>query len=245
MHTKGISISILTGALLAAGCSAPGVGEAGRDFELYYEDEELDAIEWERDNPDPGDTAEKFDLKIDRERVGARFAFGGETTRGFFQVFTEEFQGTSEATGDTTDKIDLYGAGGGIKGAPIVGQASSDIALMIPFRADLSFALGEESYAEDDVSVGYVELHGDVGFGAEWMGLRPSAGVAFSSIVGAASFEDNSPSPDPDEDYTLTGTNAGFFLDLLYKNEEFPIYGHIRALFGDYEGMTFGIGVKF
>jgi len=240
MHTKGISISILTGVFLAAGCSAPGVGEAGRDFELYYEDEELDTIEWERD--DAGSTS---DLSIDRERIGARFAFGGETTRGFFQVFTEEWQATDQSDGSTGDKIDLYGAGGGIKGAPIVGQASSDIALMIPFRADLSFAYGDESYADEDFMIGYIELHGDVGFGAEWMGLRPSAGVAFSSIVGAATYEDTGPSPGPDEDYTLTGTNAGFFLDLLYKNEEFPLYGHIRALFGNYEGMTFGIGVKF
>ena len=48
-----------------------------------------------------------------------------------------------------------------------------------------------------------------------------------------------------DQDWDLSGTNVGFYVEAAYKHEDFPIYGRIRALMGDYEMTTFGIGFSF
>jgi len=53
------------------------------------------------------------------------------------------------------------------------------------------------------------------------------------------------PSGSADLKYTAAGSNFGFFLDLFYKNADFPLYGHLRFMGGDYEMTTIGIGAKF
>ena len=69
----------------------------------------------------------------------------------------------------------------------------------------------------------------------------PSIGLAISSL-GGAYVEDYLIG---DQDYTLGGFNAGYFLDLLYKNVDFPLYAHLRFQGGDYAVTTIGIGGKF
>lgn len=239
MRTRTSCFGILVVSLLAAACSSVKPGEAGTDIELYYEDQELDKITYENDGstiPQP-----EADVKVQRERIGARFAFGGETTRGFFQVFTEDWQaGSSEG-------LTTYGLGGGMKGTPVIAELSPDVDLILPYRGDLSLAAGA-----DDVNSGgttydralvYIDLHLEAGIGIDWMGFRPSLGLAMSSLGGAFVQE---PTNTSDEfKYTLAGTNFGYFLDLFYKYADFPMYGHLRFQGGDYQMTTFGIGVKF
>jgi len=232
MRKGTLWFGLFVSSLLVSGCASSGHGNKARDFELYLEDGELDSVEF-----DPDASGPTVDSQIERERTGARFAFGGEQARGFFQVFAEEWSGK----GSSLD-LDGFGLGGGVKGAPSVGDAGPDVKLLIPFRADLSFAYGVEETTTADYTLAYVELHADVGFGVEWMGIRPSAGVALSSLSGAYRVD---PVGGSDSDYDVAGSNIGFFFDIRYKHEEFPVYGHFRALSGDYDVVTLGIGVNF
>ena len=226
-----LCLGFLAGSLLAAACSAPGPGEFGNDIEVSYEDSELDKVTFEEDDP-PGSSDY---VKVERKRTGARFAFGGESARGFFQIFGEEWKAGS-ARG-----LDVFGAGGGVMGAPVVSEVNQDLVLIIPYRADISLAFGSDSVGPVDRALGYAEFHGDVGFGLDWLGLRPSIGLAISSLGGAYVLDPGG----GDQDYTLSGFNAGFFLDILYKHPDFPLYGHLRFLTGDYSGTVIGIGGKF
>ena len=234
MNKGTLCAGFLVGSFLATACSTPGPDEAARDFELYYEDGELDTVELEEQDPisPPG---MKMDVKVERERVGARFAFGGESARGFFQIFGEDIKaGSSQA-------LTAYGLGGGVKGAPVVTELGQDAALIIPYRGDISLAYGSDSIGITDRALAYAEFHADVGLGLDWLGLRPSVGVALSTLGGAyvadaAGLEDK---------FTMVGTNVGFFVDLLYKHADFPLYGHVRVQGGDYAMTTFGIGAKF
>jgi len=232
MRRNTLWLGLLAGSVLIAGCSSSGGGRAARDFEVYSEDGELDPVEYEPDSSGP-----TFDRQVERERLGARFAFGGEPARGFFQVFTEEWK-----IKNSTLALDGFGVGGGVKGAPTVGDADAEVKMLIPYRADLSLVYGEEDTATADYALGYVELHADVGFGVEWKGIRPSVGLALSSLAGVYTV---SPDSGVDTDDTLTGSNTGIFFDILYKHEDYPVYGHLRALSGDYDVVTLGIGFKF
>jgi hypothetical protein len=238
MRTNGICIGVLAGTFLITGCSTPGPGEDAREFELFIQDGSLDSLEFE---PEIG--SNKQDYQIDRERVGARFAFGGESTRGFFQVFSEEFSILpNEGGGSENPELDGFGAGGGVKGTPVVSEITPDIDLIIPYRADLSLVFAEGDIGTTDQAMVYADLHLDAGVGVNWRGLRPSLGLALSSVSGVYNEEY---SGGTDQDWDLSGTNVGFYVEAAYKHEDFPIYGRIRALMGDYEMTTFGIGFSF
>lgn len=234
MNKGTLCAGFLVGSLLAAACSTPGPGEPSRDFELYFEDGELDTIEFEEQDPitPPGD---KVDAKVERERVGARFAFGGESARGYFQLFGEDFK-----AGDAKS-LTAYGLGGGVKGAPVASELGQDLDLIIPYRADLSAAYGQDTVAATDRGLAYLEFQAEVGIGVDWVGLRPSVGVVLSALGGAFVADASG----VEDKYTMAGTNLGYFFDLIYKHADFPLYPHVRFQGGDYAATTFGIGGKF
>lgn len=227
-RTTCLAILGLTG--LAASCSSVS-GEPARDFELYFEDSELDALRFEEEDnllPD-------FDARIERERVGARFAWGSRSVRGFFQVFGEEWQSNS------AEPIDLFGLGGGAMGTPVLTDLGKDVDLILPWRGDISGAAGSDSVGPIDRALVYLELHLDIGIGIDWKGLRPSVGIALSSIGGTLAHE----AVGSDLTYTMAGANAGGFLDVQYKHADFPLYGHLRLQGGDYESAILGVGARF
>ena len=217
--------------LLTASCNAVGtlLPQDGRrqpkfDFDVTLVDEELDEVEFD-------DGVTSVDVPVERERVQARFAFGG-TTRGLFQVFAEEFQ-----FGPVS--IDAVGLGGGVKAAPRLNEEESAVGLLLPWGASLSIVVGEEDDPVlDDPLLVYAELLVDVGLAGEWQGLRAGGGVQLSSLAGAI---DSTTLGDPD----LSGVNLGPYVEVLYKHPDFPLYGRFRSVFGDLDRQEFSVGVQF
>ncbi len=228
MRTWTLCLGLLFASPLTSAYAGPSDRHFSRDFEIFAEDGELGAIEF-----DNGSTP-LFDRLIERKRTGARFAWGSETSRGFFHVFGERMDFTS------TMQADLIGIGGGVMGSPVLGTASdAGIDFILPWRADVSLVGGEVETGPGAGDVVYGEVHGDIGFGIDWQGLRPSVGLGLSSLSGAVLYD----SATIDDD--LSGFNAGVFFDVRYKHPEFPMYAHLRVQSGDYEVTTFGIGAKF
>ena len=198
------------------------------DIRLVHSDLEFDEIEFD------GDLGPSTKEEIDRKRTELRFAFGGEASRGVFKIFTEEFTVRPA-------EIDVYGIGGGMVGAPTVGDDSGEVDLIVPYRWDLSVAAGKEddfAGGTDDAELVFGELFVDLGFGIDWRGLRPSVGIEGSLLRGTINSDTRA---DPDVD----GFNAGFFAELRYKHPEAAIYGVFRQHFGDIDGPEFGLGFGF
>ncbi|MEN8149113.1 MAG: hypothetical protein ABFS86_04775 [Planctomycetota bacterium] len=225
-------ICLILSLLLAttAGCQTTGEDPYRRDFELYVEGQELENV-----NLDP-DIGGDIDVGADRDRLGARFAFGPDKVRGFFHVFKENWQYTDLPGGLRGAEYDNWGIGGGLKGEPVVKTFENDLKMLVPYRGDISFVWGEH---EDDSEweMRYVEIHLEAAFAIDWRGLRPAAGLAVSGIGGLLEGYGT--------DTGISGGNAGLFLDLSYQHPEFPLYGHIRAMGGDYRMLVIGFGAKF
>lgn len=156
MRATTTRLGFLVVLLLAAACSAVGPGEDGKDFELFLEDGELDSITFEEEDNLVADE----DVKLERERVGIRFAWGGEKSRGTLQLFGEDWKAGSAKS------LTLFGLGGGIKGTPVISELSRDVDLILPYRADVSLAGGTDSVGTTDRTAAYLELHGDVESGS-------------------------------------------------------------------------------
>lgn len=214
----------------AAACAATEEGAPWRDFELYAEGQELENVTVEPEfGPD-------IDLSADRRRVGVRLAFGPVAVRGFGHLFREAWEFTDLPGGGDGAEYDNWGIGGGVKGAPVVGRIRDEVAMLVPYRAELSLVRGDNA-DDSEWDMQYVDFHADVGFGIDWKGLRPSVGIALSGISGE--IDGYGTTSD------LSGGNGGVFLDLSYRSPEFPLYGHVRAQAGDYRLVMLGIGVEF
>jgi hypothetical protein len=210
--------------LVFAGCTATSADGAGSprkqrfDFSIVYTDETLGELEVDFDPP----TFTFAD--VDRERVGVRFAFGNPGIAGFVTPF-------SETWGSGVD-FDAFGVAGGIVGAPRVGNKDSAVGLLIPYLVQFGIGYGDEN----SVSLLYLDTRLEVGFGIDWKGIQPSVGLISSSIVGG--LDDSI----LDESALLTGFNLGGYAELKYKHPELGLYGRLRALFGDVEGVEASLG---
>ncbi|MFT7486125.1 MAG: hypothetical protein ACI9F9_001978 [Candidatus Paceibacteria bacterium] len=215
---------------LASGCASPGKDDKARDFEVFMEDGSLEEVELS------DDALPTLTRAFDRERIGARFAWGSEVSRGYFHVFSEDWLNPP----NSKVMYEVNGVGGGAMGAPVVGGSDGEVQFIIPWRADLSIAVGSSTSNVADADLVFAELHGDVGFGLDWKGLRPSAGLALSSISGVIVLDN-----DAFDDVGIEGLNSGVFFDLKYKHPEYAAYAHLRVLSGDYDSTVLGVGFKF
>ncbi len=146
MRITTTCLGFLVVSLLAAACSSVGPGEDGKDFELFFEDGELDSVTFEEED----NLVAEEDVKLERERVGIRFAWGGETSRGTFQIFGEDWKAGSAKS------LTLFGLGGGIKGTPVLSKLSGDVDLILPYRGDISLAGGTDSVGTTDRTAAYL-----------------------------------------------------------------------------------------
>lgn len=227
--------------VLATSCVKASESDDWRDFEVFQEESTLDSVDFDYTFEDESTLSET--AAVDRDRTGLRMAWGGETSRGYVQIFTEDWSVANSTSGD----FEGGGTGGGAMGTPEIGDGPADTIMVLPWRVDLSLGLG--SNALEDVAFDamyYTELHADLGVGLQWNGLQPSIGIAYSQLTGF--IESNVKEGDPQDEVgkiDLAGSNFGFFLDVKYRPEDWALYAHFRALSGDYEATTFGIGVKF
>jgi hypothetical protein len=208
---------------------------AGKDarvsLEVFRQDIELGELEFDYDGP----PASKADVKdIDRVRTGFRAAFGAPAARGYVQFFGEEFY-------DSPGDFDHWGLGGGVAGFPSAHDFNDDIRLIIPYRAGFNVAWGEEDNGSIETTQAYVEFEGEVGVGGYFWGAMPSVGVYLTSLAGAGTIDNGV----ADSDYDFNGTNAGAYIQIAYKHDEFPMFASFRAMGGDVEGIVLSIGAAF
>lgn len=108
------------------------------DISVFTGSRDLDEVEFDLNDSNFLNT----DLEVERKRSGARFAFGGEKSRGFFEVFAEKLEG--EFFGPVFDEFEAFGIGGGVLGAPRVNDATSELGYLIPYSARLAIVAGAE-----------------------------------------------------------------------------------------------------
>jgi len=199
-------------------------------LEVFSQDIELGEIEYEPEG------AADFTLPdVDRERAGLRAAFGSPNARGYVQFYGEEF-------GSGLNQFDdIWGIGGGVAGKPTVYEFGNQMRLNVPYRLGINLAGGEEDLGVVEQDFGYIEFEGEVGIGGYFHGVQPSIGVYVSSLAGRIEVEDHITNPETDFD----GSNSGGFLQLEYKHDEFPLFGRIRAMGGDVEGVLVSFGASF
>ena len=242
-----MGLGALLSLTLCVSCLSATEDDVDRDFEFFVEDgalEEVDFVE-KLDFDEDGLSGEVTVTRpIDRERSGARFAWGGEVSRGYVHVIREEltyFEEQGFLEQGVLRKFEMWGVGGGAMGSPTVGDTNGDVVFMVPWRIDGTLYAGNGILLD---ALAYIELHADVGFGFQWKSLRPSVGIAFSSAVGAASTDVFFGEDEKDEN--LEAENLGVFFDVKFIPEGYkPVYGHLRAITGDYDLTTFGVGLRF
>lgn len=184
----------------------------------FSRDMDLDEVEFD---PDVGTTA---DIELEREREGIRAQFGVGDLGGYVELFVEDIESFD---------ADMFGITGGAIGAPRVNDPGSSVAIVIPFRTGLSIALGDSDDFDGDLA--YIELDAEGGIGAEWNGIRASAGVIAGEFVGFADTEFF-------EDVELEGFNFGQFFEVYYKHPDFPLFARVRFGAGDYDVSELSIG---
>lgn len=199
-------------------------------LEVFRQDIELGEIEYE-----PEDAADFSLPDVDRKRAGLRAAFGSPNARGYVHIFGEELRSSLNQFDE------ILGIGGGVAGKPTVHEFGDQIRLILPYRLGLNFAGGEEDLGVIEENIGYIEFEGEIGFGGYFHGVQPSVGLYVSSLAGRIEVEDHITNPETDFD----GSNSGGFLQLEYKHDEFPLFGRIRAMGGDVEGILVSFGASF
>ena len=206
-------------------------------LEAFRKDIELEELELD---PEVGSDFDVFDT--DRERGGLRAAFGSPRARGYVQIFGEEFgNGFGLPANQFPGEFDLFGIGGGVAGIATVHEFEDQIRLIVPYRAGLNAAWGEEEVGVVDQNLAYVEFEGEVGFGGYFYGVQPSLGIYVSSLAGTLQVEDHVTDPETD----FGGTNSGCFVQLEYKHDDFPLFAKVRAMGGDVRGVALSIGASF
>jgi hypothetical protein len=208
-------------------------GQTRVRLQFFREDVELDELDLDFDSGPDGSLRD-----VDRDRFGFRAEFGNRAAGGFFQLFGEQFA----ARAALGDEIDAYGIGGGVAGTPPVGR-SGDVEFVVPYRFEVDLVGGSESSSGFDEDILYVEGAFDVGFGARMFGVQASSGLVMQSLVG--SIDSDNPSSPVNSDPTMSGTNVGGYLELLYKHDDVPLMARVRALVGDIRGVQFSFGFAF
>jgi hypothetical protein len=201
---------------------------------LYFrENIELDRLDVDFDTA-PDDKLRN----TERDRVGFRAEFGRDAG-GFFQVFGEDFRAPRLAA----EELDCFGIGGGVAGAPTVGE-SRQVRFVVPYRFEVDVVYGSESIAGFDEDLVYLEGMFELGFGARLFGVQASSGFQLRSLAGRFD-SDNPSSPSNSDPSAISGTNVGGYVELLYKHERVPLMVRLRGLVGDISGLEFSFGFAF
>lgn len=227
-------VAALVAPWFASCASSPDEG-SGFSFDLVYDsttlkDVELDFVD---------STLTDRDSDIDRQRIEARFEWGGPSFRGGFMLI-------GEALGDemplgANEEVDLYGLGGRLAGNPVLfgeRDSYSDVPIVIlPYEVDAAITWGEDDGAIDEA--GTAELRASLGVGIEWYGFQPSVGVAASGIWG---YIDDLTG---DANIDFVAFTPGLYGGARYAIPGTPVVLQGRAILGDLEGVEFGAGVLF
>jgi hypothetical protein len=231
----GIVCAITLAVLLAPGCrgkKSKGIDDSSRfDFSAMAVDSEID-VEFD-------DGFGTFETPLERKKVGARFAFGRSGSRGFFDVYTEEFGSNNN------DAPDFNGIGGGMQGIPIVGGNKGNLSVVVPFMWSLAFAANDddEPGVVSDVLRYYLEAQARIGIGIAWFGLIPSVGIAANMLTGTIDFDEDSAPGARDIDFDAT--SIGVYAGLEYRPTFMPLYAALRVLSGDHDTTDLIVGVEF
>ena len=214
----------------------PGRPYSGTRARLQLFREDLELNEWDIDF-DGGPDGKLRD--IDRKRTGFRAEFGRASGGGFFQLFREKL----DAPALLTQQFTNFGLGGGVAGAPTVGQMRS-VAWFVPYRFEANFVFGSEDANGFDQDLWYAESTFELAFGARFLGLQSSSGIMINSIAGLFDTDDPG-NPAASGDADLTGTNIGAYLEVLYKHPRVPLMARIRGVVGDIQGVMLSFGFAF
>jgi len=199
--------------------------------EVFYEDFELGRI---KADPALGPDVNLNDVQ--RRRGGVRVSFGDEQLSAYVSAFGESLKHPFLVT-----TFSNFGMSGGVLGEPVVGRLRRGGKVLLPYRVGVSFVGGWEEDAFVDYALFYGEFEGEFGVAVDYSGFRPSAGLYFTSLSGAVE-TDFGFARTTDDFY---GFNGGAYAELKYDNKRSPVYGRIRGVVGDVEGVTVALGVKF
>lgn len=222
-----------TPAVLPVAPASPAMWSRNPDVrvELFYEDFELGSLEYE---PSIGPHFRARD--VERRRGGVRVAFGDEQFSGYVTAFGETWKDPFIGA-----SFHNFGMGGGLTGQPVVGRLRRGGKLLIPYRVGISFVGGYEEVDAADYFLYYGEFEGEFGVAVNYSGFQPSAGLYFTTLSGGI---------ETDLGFArrtehLYGFNGGAYAELKYDNRRSPIYGRLRGVIGDVEGVSLGLGIKF
>ncbi len=220
-------------ALYAAPLPAAGK-EPVTHLEIFVEDVELGEVDIEVDG-----FPEFTTMDVERTRTGFRGSFGGRAAKGYVQLFGEEIKSAAVGGGD---ELDSYGLGGGVVGKPRIASFSDDAGLILPYRFGVNVVAGDAN-AIDLLIYGEAEL--EIGIGADVFGFQPAVGFYVQSFAGAFEQDLDDDDEDDDPDGDISASNSGGYVELYYRNADFPLYGRVRANFSDVDGALFTIGAAF
>ena len=113
--------------------------------------------------------------------------------------------------------------------------------LLIPYRVGVAVAGGYEEVGAADYLLYYFEFEGEVGVAVNYSGFQPSAGLYVTGISGRIDTDIGFAGRTDD----LYGFNGGAYAELKYENKRSPVYGRVRGVIGDVEGVSVGLGMKF
>ncbi len=262
------TMGLLLLASLAASCRGPYVrGPHDHGFEnafawdryrfhaeVFYDDFELDEIEFEDDLERIfGDEAGN----VERKRAGVRVGYGVEEFRFFGQVFGEEIEDDDQSDlnpGTSIDVDDLFGIGAGVAGEPTLQRIDDHSRVILTYRGNLSIVSGEGTFRdsnpttllaspreEDDLA--YFEQELQVGIGVDVHGFRPAIGIYSSFLWGGV--DDSIVASQSDDDLFFEAFNAGIYAEFVYWAPHAPVRVGARAINGDVEGFSIFAGLSF
>jgi hypothetical protein len=218
-------------ALAALTCFPLGFAQAtpqGLDVDVYVENSLLKQIDYEN-FLGPIENRE-----VERERRGARLAWGSDANQGFAQVFSE----TADLT--TQTRTEMTGVGFGSQGILTFSTEDAGQGLVVPWRVDLTYAHGGITEGPSHGSAYYLEAYADIGIGLQSHNIQASVGVASSAFYGYMRYDSVLLSNE-----SIDGTNGGTYFDVQYKRPGSPLYTQLRYTYGDYESTMFRLGLKF
>ncbi len=189
-----------------------------------------------------GDGVSPFEDGPERVRSGFQVEFGSEVAGAVVQVFQEDWSYPG------FEVYDLNGVSVGTRGTQFGGEfESNEIALVMPWRVDASFAVGAQRDGGLIEELSYREVHGELGLGLSWNGLQLSLGASLSSIEGSGTFDSTQfgTGAASVRRLDIQGENLGLYADVRYQPPEWPVYGNLRGSAGDATGSSFGLGVRF
>ncbi len=105
----------------------------------------------------------------------------------------------------------------------------------------VAFVGGYEEQALADYFLWYGEFEGEFGIAVNYSGFQPSAGLYFTTLSGSAETDVGFATITED----FYGFNGGAYAELKYETKRSPVYGRLRGVIGDVEGVSLGLGVKF